>query len=108
MGLALGALAGVTVLVALVSDVFVESVQKAAEEFGMTPAFVGFIVVALVGGAAEMGSAFSAARKRRARFATHCPAKCRCSNPAGSTYLGRDPKPAGSAEATSAKAHHER
>jgi Ca2+:H+ antiporter len=33
--------------------------------FGMTPAFVGFIVVALVGGAAEMASAFSAARKNR-------------------------------------------
>ena len=31
----------------------------------MTPAFVGFIVVALVGGAAEMASAFSAARKDR-------------------------------------------
>src|SRR5438046_1315199 len=48
-----------------VSDVFVESVQKAAESFGMTPAFVGFIVVALVGGAAEMASAFSGARKNR-------------------------------------------
>lgn len=65
IGLALGTLAGVTVLVALVSEVFVESVQKAAETFGMTPAFVGFIVVALVGGAAEMGSAFSGARKDR-------------------------------------------
>lgn len=63
--LALATLAGVTVLVALVSEVFVESVQKAAETFGMTPAFVGFIVVALVGGAAEMASAFSAARKNR-------------------------------------------
>lgn len=65
IGLALATLAGVTVLVALVSEVFVESVQKAAEAFGMTPAFVGFIVVALVGGAAEMASAFSAARKDR-------------------------------------------
>ena len=65
MGLALATLAGVTVLVALVSEVFVESVQKAAVAFGMTPAFVGFIVVALVGGAAEMGSAFSGARKNR-------------------------------------------
>jgi Ca2+:H+ antiporter len=65
IGLALAALAGVTLLVALVSEVFVESVQKAAEAFGMTPAFVGFIVVALVGGAAEMGSAFSGARKNR-------------------------------------------
>jgi len=65
MGLALATLAGVTVLVALVSEIFVESVQKAAEAFGMTPAFVGFIVVALVGGAAEMASAFSGARKNR-------------------------------------------
>ena len=64
-GLALATLAGVTVLVALVSEIFVESVQKAAEAFGMTPAFVGFIVVALVGGAAEMASAFSGARKNR-------------------------------------------
>lgn len=65
IGLALATLAGVTVLVALVSEIFVESVQKAAEAFGMTPAFVGFIVVALVGGAAEMASAFSGARKNR-------------------------------------------
>ena len=65
LGLALSTLAGVTLLVALVSEIFVESVQKAAEVFGMTPAFVGFIVVALVGGAAEMSAAFSAARKNR-------------------------------------------
>ena len=65
LGLALATLAGVTVLVALVSEIFVESVQQAAAAFGMTPAFVGFIVVALVGGAAEMSSAFSGARKNR-------------------------------------------
>ena len=65
LGLALATLAGVTVLVALVSEVFVESVQGAALQLGMTPAFVGFIVVALVGGAAEMASAFSGARKNR-------------------------------------------
>jgi Ca2+:H+ antiporter len=65
IGLALGMLAGITVLVALVSEVFVESVQSAAETFGMAPAFVGFVVVALVGAAAEMTTAFSAARKNR-------------------------------------------
>jgi Ca2+:H+ antiporter len=65
LGLALAVLAGVTVIVALVSEVFVESVQGAALELGMTPAFVGFIVVALVGAAAEMASAFSGARKNR-------------------------------------------
>jgi Ca2+:H+ antiporter len=65
ISLALATLAVVTVLVALVSEVFVESVQEAATAFGMTPAFVGFVVVALVGGAAEMTSAFSGARKNR-------------------------------------------
>ena len=62
---ALATLAVVTVLVALVSEVFVESVQEAATALGMTPAFVGFVVVALVGAAAEMVAAFAAARKNR-------------------------------------------
>jgi Ca2+:H+ antiporter len=65
IGLALTTLAGVTVIVALVSEVFVASAQGAAATLGMTPAFVGFIVVALVGGAAEMASAFAGARKDR-------------------------------------------
>lgn len=65
LGLALSTLAGVTVLVALVSEIFVESVQQAAIVLGIAPAFVGFIIVALVGGAAEMVSALSAARKNR-------------------------------------------
>jgi Ca2+:H+ antiporter len=65
LALALTVLAGVTVLVALVSHIFVASVEEAATAFGMTPAFVGFIVVALVGAAAEIASAFSGARKNR-------------------------------------------
>jgi Ca2+:H+ antiporter len=65
IAVALVTLALVTVAVALVSEIFVESAQEAAESLGMTPAFVGFVVVALVGGAAEMASAFSGARKNR-------------------------------------------
>jgi len=65
IALAVGILVVVTVVVALVSEVFVASVQEAAVSFGMTQTFVGFIVVALVGAAAEMTSAFSAARKNR-------------------------------------------
>jgi Ca2+:H+ antiporter len=49
IGLAVGTLLIVTVLLALVSEIFVESVQKAAEAFGMSPAFVGFIIVSIVG-----------------------------------------------------------
>jgi Ca2+:H+ antiporter len=63
--LALVTLAGVTVLVALVSEVFVESMQQAATALGISPAFVGFIIVALVGAAAEMVTAFSASVKDR-------------------------------------------
>src|SRR5262249_8651448 len=65
IGLAVGTLLVVTVLVALVSEIFVGSVQKAGETLGMSPAFVGFIIVALVGAAAEMAVAFSAARQDR-------------------------------------------
>jgi len=65
IGLAVGTLLAVTVLVALVSEIFVGSVQKAGETLGMSPAFVGFIIVSLVGAAAEMAVAFSAARKDR-------------------------------------------
>ncbi|WP_274627834.1 calcium/proton exchanger [Arvimicrobium flavum] len=60
---ALAVLATVTLLVALVSEVFVASVQHAAETLGMTPAFVGFVIVALVSAAAEMTTAFSAAAR---------------------------------------------
>ncbi|MBB3393858.1 Ca2+:H+ antiporter [Rhizobium sp. BK538] len=65
LGLSIVLLVIVTLLVALVSEIFVGSVQAAAEHLGMTPAFVGFIVVALVGAAAEMTTAFSAARANR-------------------------------------------
>ncbi|AMO22523.1 calcium/proton exchanger [Ramlibacter solisilvae] len=65
IGLAIGVLAGVTVLVALVSHIFVASVEVAAQSMGMSDAFVGFVIVALVGAAAEIASAFSGARKNR-------------------------------------------
>lgn len=64
-GLAVAVLAGVTVLVALVSEIFVGSVEAAAQSLGMSDAFVGFVVVALVGAAAEMASAFAGARRNR-------------------------------------------
>jgi Ca2+:H+ antiporter len=72
IGLALATLAVVTILVALVSEVFVGSVQYAATAFGMSPAFVGFIIVALVGAAAEMAAAFSATRKSSRSECRHC------------------------------------
>lgn len=65
MMLGIGVLAVVTLLVALVSEIFVASVEVAGATLGMTPAFVGFVVVALVGAAAEMTTAFSAALRDR-------------------------------------------
>jgi Ca2+:H+ antiporter len=64
-GVAVAILAIATVFIALVSEIFVESVQVAALDLGMSRAFVGFVVVSLVGAAAEMASAFAAARKNR-------------------------------------------
>ncbi|HEX2331729.1 MAG TPA: calcium/proton exchanger, partial [Burkholderiales bacterium] len=54
-----------TIFIALVSEVFVGSVEHAALQFGMSPAFVGFVVVAIVGGAAESFTAITAASKDR-------------------------------------------
>jgi Ca2+:H+ antiporter len=65
LAIAIGALVAITILVALVVEIFVASVETAGHALGMTQAFVGFIVVSLVGGAAEMAAAFSAARKDR-------------------------------------------
>jgi Ca2+:H+ antiporter len=65
MGTAIATLLGVTVLVALVSEIFVGSVEAAGEALGLSPAFVGFIVVAIVGAAAEVATAFTAARRDR-------------------------------------------
>ena len=63
--LALVALAAATIGIAFVAEIFVGAVQEASLALGMSKAFVGFIVVSLVGGAAEMASAFSGARKNR-------------------------------------------
>jgi Ca2+:H+ antiporter len=51
--------------VAMVSEVFVSSVQGAALAMGMSSAFVGFVVVSIVGAAAEIATAFASARKNR-------------------------------------------
>jgi Ca2+:H+ antiporter len=65
MGLSVGTLVGTTVMVALVGEVFVGSVQEAAKSLGLSAAFVGFVVVSIVGAAAEITAAFSGARKDR-------------------------------------------
>ena len=58
-------LAGATLPIVWVSEILVGSVQEAATAFGMTSVFVGVIVVAVVGNAAEHSTAVMLAMKNR-------------------------------------------
>jgi Ca2+:H+ antiporter len=58
-------LAGATALIAWISEILVGSVEPAAESFGMTRVFVGVIVVAIVGNAAEHSTAILMALKNK-------------------------------------------
>jgi Ca2+:H+ antiporter len=51
--------------IAIVSEIFVEGVQEASLKMGLSQGFVGFIIIPIVGAAAEMMSSFSAAKKNK-------------------------------------------
>ncbi|MEW6511284.1 MAG: calcium/proton exchanger [Bacteroidota bacterium] len=61
----LAILAVATVLIAWISEILVGSIEHAAESFGMTSVFVGVIVVAIIGNAAEHSTAITVAMKNR-------------------------------------------
>lgn len=65
VGRAVAVLAVAAGLVAWMSEILVGSVEQAAHAFGMTSIFVGVIVVAIVGNAAEHSSSVMAAMKNR-------------------------------------------
>src|ERR1051326_1553886 len=58
-------LAGATALIAWMSEILVGSVEPTAHAFGMTRVFIGVIVVAIVGNAAEHSTAVLMAMKNR-------------------------------------------
>jgi Ca2+:H+ antiporter len=62
---ALTVLVGATVVVSLMAEILVGSVEPAAEALGMTEVFVGVIVVAVVGNAAEHSTAILMALEDR-------------------------------------------
>lgn len=64
-GKSIAVLCGATALIAWVSEILVGSVEAAAHNFGMTSVFVGVIVVAIIGNAAEHSTAILVARKNR-------------------------------------------
>jgi Ca2+:H+ antiporter len=61
----LAVLSAATALIAWMSEILVGSVELAAKSFGMTSVFVGVIVVAIIGNAAEHSTAILAAMKNR-------------------------------------------
>ncbi len=65
LGKSLIVLAVATALVAWISEILVGSVEHAAHAWGMTSVFVGVIVVAIVGNAAEHSTAVLVALKNR-------------------------------------------
>jgi Ca2+:H+ antiporter len=62
-GKAIAVLAGVTVVIAVVSEILVGAIEPASASIGMTPIFTGIIFLALVGNAAETMNAVGFARK---------------------------------------------
>lgn len=65
VGKSIGVLLTATALIAWISEFLVVSVEHAAESFGMSELFVGVIVVAIIGNAAEHSSAIIMAYKNR-------------------------------------------
>ncbi|WP_321476227.1 calcium/proton exchanger [uncultured Paludibaculum sp.] len=65
VGKSVGVLAVATAFIAWMSEILVGSVEQAAHTFGMTSVFVGVIVVAIIGNAAEHSTAILMAMKNR-------------------------------------------
>ena len=58
-------LAGATALIAWMSEILVGAIEPTAHQFGLSNAFVGVFVVAILGNAAEHATAITAASKDR-------------------------------------------
>jgi len=65
VAMALGALLVSGVLLAFLSEILVGAVEETARSLGMSKVFIGVIVLALVGGAAETYAALAMARKNQ-------------------------------------------
>jgi len=65
VGKAVGLLVGASVLAAWMSEILVGAVEGASKDLGVSQTFIGLVVLAVVGGAAELGSAVMMGRKNR-------------------------------------------
>src|SRR6266481_1934126 len=62
---AVGSLIGASVLAAWMSEILVGAAEGTGKSLGMTQTFIGIVFLAIVGGAAESGSAIAMARKNK-------------------------------------------
>ena len=65
LSLCLGVLVGSSILAAFLSEILVGAVEGTGEALGLSPAFLGIVLLASVGGVAEGMSAIAMARKGR-------------------------------------------
>jgi len=63
MPLAIAGLAGASVLAAWMSEILVVVAEGTGRALGMSQIFIGIVFLAIIGGAAESGSAIAVARK---------------------------------------------
>jgi Ca2+:H+ antiporter len=61
----IGSLLGASVLAAWMSEILVGAAEGTGKELGMSQVFIGIVFLAIVGGAAESGSAIAMARKNK-------------------------------------------
>ena len=69
MSLAVGVMVGVTVLIVWMSEILVATVEHASKALGLSNLFVGVVVVAVVGNAAEHSTAVLMAMRNRMEIA---------------------------------------
>jgi Ca2+:H+ antiporter len=65
VGRAVGLLVASSLVAAWMSEILVGAVEGASHDLGMSKAFIGMVVLAVVGGAAELGSAVAMGRRDR-------------------------------------------
>jgi Ca2+:H+ antiporter len=65
VGKAVGLLIAASLLAAWMSEILVGAVEGASKDLGISKVFIGLVVLAVVGGAAELGSAVMMGRKNR-------------------------------------------
>ncbi len=69
MGLSVSVMAAVTVLIVWMSEILVATVEQASHAMGLSSLFVGVVVVAIVGNAAEHSTAILVAMRNRMEMA---------------------------------------